>query len=365
MSIILKKGPEANRGSLSLQPGEVVFTTDTRHLYVGSESVGTGEELTFNQLTASYISSEVISASSISVTTLDVTVTSMSVQYLNVSGIVQGTASWSETASYLIGSIESASFSQTAATALSADYATFAESSTFSETASYFNGVIESSSFSVTSSNALYSETASYLSSSGQIVAEGDLLVTDTSSDGWVGNSSYIGSGIFIQRNGSIARSTIFSAGTTVDGNGANTIAVAGGSFGSLGAAQQGHFGAWQLQTFGGVTWSTSARMLMQAGGDHNEGSRPTDILFQSTPSGSTILQTRLKVNGSGVQVTGSLGIDGQVGVGITAPTAYLHIKAGTNAAGTAPIKLSAGAVNDVPESGTIEFDGTDFWLNV
>lgn len=318
MSIILKKGPEANRAGLSLETGEVIFATDTRRLYVGSGSESGGVELSFNQLSASYVSASVvtatvISASSLSVTTVDAVVTSMSVDYLQVNGTMMGTSSWSETASYLLGFVESASFSQNAATA--SFLSGFIESAIFAETASYFNGVIDSASFSTTSSNALYSETASYLSSSGQIVAEGDLLVTDTSSDGWVGNSAYIGSGIFVQRNGSIARSTLFSAGSTLDGNGADTIAVAGGSFGSIGATQQGHFGAWQLQTFGGSTWSTTARMLMQAGGDHDEDSRPTNIVFQTTPSGSSTLQTRLKVNGTGVQVTGSLGVEGSIGI--------------------------------------------------
>jgi hypothetical protein len=55
----------------------------------------------------------------------------------------------------------------------------------------------------------------------------------------------------------------------------------------------------------------------------------------------------------------------GNVGIGTTSPTAYLHTKAGTATAGTAPIKLTAGVVNTTPEAGTIEFDGTDFFMTV
>jgi len=55
----------------------------------------------------------------------------------------------------------------------------------------------------------------------------------------------------------------------------------------------------------------------------------------------------------------------GNVGIGTTSPSAVLQIKAGTATAGTAPIKLTAGTLNTTPESGTIEFDGGNFYLNI
>jgi len=48
-----------------------------------------------------------------------------------------------------------------------------------------------------------------------------------------------------------------------------------------------------------------------------------------------------------------------------TASTAYLHIKAGTATAGTAPLKLTAGTNLTTPENGAIEFDGTNLFLTV
>jgi len=51
----------------------------------------------------------------------------------------------------------------------------------------------------------------------------------------------------------------------------------------------------------------------------------------------------------------------GAVGVGVTA-TAWLHIKAGTATAGTAPIKLTSGVHLTVPEAGAIEYNGTRFY---
>ena len=51
-----------------------------------------------------------------------------------------------------------------------------------------------------------------------------------------------------------------------------------------------------------------------------------------------------------------SIDTSGNVGIGLTAPTAYLHIKAGTATAGTAPLKLTSGTLNTAPEAGAIEF---------
>lgn len=54
----------------------------------------------------------------------------------------------------------------------------------------------------------------------------------------------------------------------------------------------------------------------------------------------------------------------GNLGVRLTAPTAYLHIKAGTTTAGTAPLKLTvadAGLLTN-PEAGVIEVNTTDIF---
>jgi len=56
------------------------------------------------------------------------------------------------------------------------------------------------------------------------------------------------------------------------------------------------------------------------------------------------------------------LNTTGGVGVGVDA-TATLHLKAGTAAAGTAPIKFNPGTLLAIPEVGTIEFDGDHFTI--
>jgi roadblock/LC7 domain-containing protein len=51
-----------------------------------------------------------------------------------------------------------------------------------------------------------------------------------------------------------------------------------------------------------------------------------------------------------------------QIGIGVSAPAAALHLRAGTAAAGTAPLKLSSGVNLTTAESGAVEFDGTHFY---
>jgi hypothetical protein len=55
---------------------------------------------------------------------------------------------------------------------------------------------------------------------------------------------------------------------------------------------------------------------------------------------------------------------NGNKGMGVITPTAYLHIKAGTATAGTAPLKLTAGVNTTVVEPGTFEYNGTDLFFS-
>ncbi|MDO6435240.1 hypothetical protein Q4E93_31780 [Flavitalea sp. BT771] len=54
----------------------------------------------------------------------------------------------------------------------------------------------------------------------------------------------------------------------------------------------------------------------------------------------------------------------GNVGIGVTAPTASLHLAAGTATAGTAPLKLSSGTSLTTPEDGAVEYDGTNYFVS-
>jgi len=48
--------------------------------------------------------------------------------------------------------------------------------------------------------------------------------------------------------------------------------------------------------------------------------------------------------------------VNGRFGLGTTTPSAWLHIKAGTATAGSAPIKFTAGTLNTTAEVGALEY---------
>ncbi|WP_415061402.1 tail fiber domain-containing protein [Bdellovibrio sp.] len=52
----------------------------------------------------------------------------------------------------------------------------------------------------------------------------------------------------------------------------------------------------------------------------------------------------------------------GNLGMGLTNPSAALHLRSGTSMAGTAPLKLTAGINLMTPEAGAIEYDGTSLY---
>ena len=53
----------------------------------------------------------------------------------------------------------------------------------------------------------------------------------------------------------------------------------------------------------------------------------------------------------------------GNIGIGSTSSSAHLQIAAGTGTAGNAPLKFTAGTNLATPESGAIEFDGTNLYI--
>jgi hypothetical protein len=54
----------------------------------------------------------------------------------------------------------------------------------------------------------------------------------------------------------------------------------------------------------------------------------------------------------------------GLVGIGVTSPTAILHLKAGTSTANTAPLKFNSGTNMATPEAGAMEYDGTELYFS-
>jgi len=85
-----------------------------------------------------------------------------------------------------------------------------------------------------------------------------------------------------------------------------------------------------------------------------------TDISLRSQVTGTgTYLPLTMYTSGSE-----RLRIDtsGNVGIGTTAPTAVLQLKAGTATANTAPLKFTSGTNLTTAEAGAVEYDGTVFY---
>jgi hypothetical protein len=110
---------------------------------------------------------------------------------------------------------------------------------------------------------------------------------------------------------------------------------------------------------FTGKVWTGSgksgdaANIEFETDGNHSAGSYPTKIEFNVTPSGNTSV-------GDSEMVIRSTG---NVGIGVSNPTAVLNIKAGTSSSNTAPLKLTAGTNLSSTEAGAVEYDGTHLYF--
>jgi hypothetical protein len=55
----------------------------------------------------------------------------------------------------------------------------------------------------------------------------------------------------------------------------------------------------------------------------------------------------------------------GSIGIGLTTPTARLHLPAGTTTASTAPLKFTSGTHMTTPENGAVEYDGSHLYVTI
>lgn len=81
------------------------------------------------------------------------------------------------------------------------------------------------------------------------------------------------------------------------------------------------------------------------------------------TITGDGQLTIQNAIFGTGNTGTGTTASTGNIGIYVVAPSARLHLPAGTAAANTAPLKLTSGINLTTPEDGTFEFDGTNLYF--
>lgn len=113
---------------------------------------------------------------------------------------------------------------------------------------------------------------------------------------------------------------------------------------------QNGDFiGVLNGNGYDGVNMLSRSSITFIVDGVPAVGSLPVAISFR-TGAAAAIERMRIASNGN-------------VGFSVAAPTALVHIAAGTATANTAPLKFTAGTNLTVPENGAFEYDGTNLFF--
>jgi hypothetical protein len=170
-------------------------------------------------------------------------------------------------------------------------------------------------------------------------VGAGPVLAQDQSNLFWDNTNKRLGIGTTTPNNGLTVRKSIGSGAVRVDsintstGSGANaevTVSVAGASAGDA-----------------VMIYEVSGVMSWIVGLDNSEAD-----VFKIAFSNLSTVHTRLAVT-----------TDGKVGVSVDAPSARLHLPAGSASAASAALKLTAGTLLSTPEVGAIEFEGSQLYI--
>lgn len=101
----------------------------------------------------------------------------------------------------------------------------------------------------------------------------------------------------------------------------------------------------------------------VRAGNGNGTAATPTFSFGQSTNTGMFNPGTSILAFSTNAAERIRITSAGAVGIGTTDPKAILHLKAGTTATNTAPLKFTSGTLLTSPESGTVEYDGTNLYF--
>jgi len=152
------------------------------------------------------------------------------------------------------------------------------------------------------------------------------------------------------------------SEGKTTFIKGAASSTVAGsvnlrstpGTVGSPTATQSGDMlGEVTFGGYGATDWlAPSAGLRAYADENFTDAAKGAALVLFTNSGGTTTLIERLRITKYG-----------KFGFGVAAPTAYVHYRAGTSAAQTAPMKFETGTVMSSPEAGAMEWDGTNLFV--
>lgn len=114
------------------------------------------------------------------------------------------------------------------------------------------------------------------------------------------------------------------------------------------------------------TTGSNNIVIGFQSGTSITTGSQQLIIGYNintTTATGTGFMSIGNAIFGTTITGTGTTISTGNIGIFVAAPTARLHVIAGTAAANTAPIKLTSGTNLTIPENGAMEYDGTNLFF--
>lgn len=162
------------------------------------------------------------------------------------------------------------------------------------------------------------------------------------------GQSNNTAIGYFSMENNQGSNNTFVGYLTSISGTGSGNSGLGSGCGSNLTTGANNVF-------LGSNSFVTTGSNNVQAG----VGSQ----VPSATANGQLSIQNALY--GTGNTATGASVSAGGLGVFVTAPTARLHLPASTTAAGSSPLKITAGTLMTTPENGAIEFDGTHVYMTI
>ena len=154
---------------------------------------------------------------------------------------------------------------------------------------------------------------------------------------------------------------------TNTTGTGDLRIASDGGDiFWQGGGARSLQMGSYWGMVLAGDRQTTTAPAFVNGSGNTNVlalAQRDGSIAFAVQANSATQTANLMEWRSSAATLN-VVDKVGKMGIGITAPSALLHVKAGTAAAGTAPLKLTTGTNLTTVEDGAVEYDGTNYFAS-
>tara|TARA_R110002049_G_scaffold2557_5_gene18972 strand:+ start:5994 stop:7175 length:1182 start_codon:yes stop_codon:yes gene_type:complete len=116
--------------------------------------------------------------------------------------------------------------------------------------------------------------------------------------------------------------------------------------------AADGEIGSFIVKTHDGTAIRENGGFRFYMDGVATPGSTPSKFIINTTPQGSVSQVQRLSVRSNG-----------NVGFTEPNPTATIHVRAGSAAANSAPLKFTSGTNLSTPEAGAMEFDGSNLYF--